>query len=94
MNISPKFLTRHEIIGLQAHVVSSTDRGLVSRRGVIEHESREMIHLSTKLGTIRLPKSVCVLDLKLNDSTVVRVDGRLLKGTPDDRLKKRQSRRW
>jgi RNase P/RNase MRP subunit p29 len=94
MKISPALLTRHEIIGLDAHVVSSTDKGLVSRRGVIDHESREMIHLSTKRGAIRLPKSVCVFDLKLNDSTVVRVDGRLLKGTPDDRLKNRQSRRW
>ncbi|UCH04406.1 MAG: ribonuclease P protein subunit [Candidatus Thorarchaeota archaeon] len=94
MKISPAFLTRHEIIGLHAHVVNSTDKGHVSRRGVIEHESREMIHLSTKRGVIRLPKSACVFDLKLNDSTVVRVDGRLLKGTPDDRLKKRQSRRW
>ncbi|MHA2379726.1 MAG: ribonuclease P protein component 1 [Candidatus Thorarchaeota archaeon] len=94
MKISPASLTKHEIIGLQAHVVSSTDQGLVSRRGVIEHESREMVHLSTKRGVIRLPKRVCVFDFRLNDSTVVRVDGRLLTGAPDDRLKKRQSRRW
>ena len=94
MKISPALLTRHEIIGLHAHVVSSSDSGLVSRRGFVEHESREMIHLSTRTGVIRVPKSICVFNLKLSDSTVVRVDGRLLTGTPDDRLKKRQSRRW
>ncbi|MFW9799874.1 MAG: ribonuclease P protein component 1 [Candidatus Thorarchaeota archaeon] len=94
MKTSPTTLTRQELLGLQTHVVSSTDPGLVCKVGTIEHESREMIHLSTERGLVGLPKKVCVFDISLTNGTVVRVDGGLLRGTPEDRLKKRQSRRW
>jgi RNase P/RNase MRP subunit p29 len=53
-----------------------------------------MIHLNTSVGVIQLSKSNCVFDMSLPDGTIVRVDGHVLKGRPEDRLKKRLSRRW
>jgi ribonuclease P protein subunit POP4 len=94
MRITPASLTRHELIGLEAHVVRSTDPGHVCRRGSVVDESREMIHISTENGNIMVPKTTCVFDFKLPNGTVVRVDGHKLRGTPENRIKKRQNRRW
>ncbi|MHA1959727.1 MAG: ribonuclease P protein component 1 [Candidatus Thorarchaeota archaeon] len=93
MKISPNNLTRHEFMGLSAHVVASTDPSLVCRRGVIVDESKEMIHLNTARGPVRAAKQTCVFDMTLPDGTVVRVDGHNLRGRPEERLKKRL-RRW
>ena len=94
MKITPANLTRHELIGLEAHVVKASDPGLVSRQGPIVDESKEMLHISTRTGKIIVPKMISVFDFKLPNGTVVRVDGHKLRGTPENRIKKRQSRRW
>ena len=94
MKITPANLTRHELIGLEAHVVKSSDPGHVCRQGPIVDESREMIHISTEAGEIMVPKMISVFDFKLPNGSVVRVEGRKLRGTPENRMKKRQSRRW
>ena len=94
MTVTPMNLTQHELVGLKTHVVASRDPGQVCRSGTIIAEYKEMIHLDTSAGVIRLPKSNCVFDMSLPDGTIVRVDGHVLKGRPEDRLKKRLSRRW
>jgi len=94
MTVTPMNLIQHELVGLKTHVVASRDPGQVCKSGTIVAESREMIRLDTSAGVIQLPKSNCVFDMSLPDGTVVRVDGYVLKGRPEDRLKKRLSRRW
>ena len=94
MKITPTNLINHELIGLAAHVVASSDPGLVCRAGTIVDETKEMIRLNTTGRIISLPKSVCVIDLGLPDGTTVRVDGEHLRGRPEERLKKRLRRRW
>ncbi len=94
MSITHQSLLKHELVGLETHFVASTAPGHVSKRGKIVAESREMIQLDTVDGDILLPKNVCVFEIKLPDGDVLRIDGDLLRGRPEDRLKKRQSRRW
>ncbi|TXT53736.1 MAG: Ribonuclease P protein component 1 [Candidatus Thorarchaeota archaeon] len=94
MTITPRNLIGHELVGLKAHVCDSRDPTLICRSGKIIGESKEMITLDTDTGNVLLPKSVCVFDITLPDRTVVRVDGEYLQGRPEDRLKKRLSRRW
>jgi RNase P/RNase MRP subunit p29 len=53
-----------------------------------------MLQLETETGDILLPKEVCTFDITLPDETVVRVDGNLLHGRPEDRMKKRHKRSW
>ena len=92
--ITPLNILNHELIGLETHVVGSRDPGHVSKKGTVVAETREMIQLDTANGEVLLPKEICVFQITLPDGTVVQVDGNLLKGRPEDRMKKRQNRRW
>jgi len=94
MRITPQNVARHELVGLSTHVVESKDPNHVCRKGVILGESKEMIQISTESGTISVPKRICVFDMTLPDNTVVRIDGGLLTGRPEDRMKKRINRSW
>jgi ribonuclease P protein subunit POP4 len=63
-------------------------------KGTILGESKEMIQIDTEKGTVAVTKKICVFDITLPDGTVVRVDGGLLRGRPEDRMKKRLNRSW
>ena len=94
MRISPQNIAKHELVGLSTHIVESKDPNHVCRKGVILGESKEMIRIGTEHGTIAVPKGICVFDMTLPDNTVVRIDGGLLRGRPEDRMKKRLNRSW
>ena len=94
MKITPKNLVKHELVGLSTHIVESKDTNHVCTRGTILGESRELIKIDTEKGTIAVSKNICVFDITLPDGTVVRIDGGLLKGRPEDRMKKRLNRSW
>ena len=94
MNIAPENIVRHELTGLATHIVESKDPNLECRNGVILGESKELIHLDTKKGVINVPKSICVFNITLPSGIVVRVDGSILRGRPEDRMKKRINRSW
>ncbi|MCF2137506.1 MAG: ribonuclease P protein component 1 [Candidatus Thorarchaeota archaeon] len=94
MTITPESLVKHEITGLHAHIVDARDPGLVCREGTIIGETRNMVYLETLSGLVKVPKSVSVFDMQLPNDTVVRVDGHLLAGRPEDRLKRPIKRRW
>ena len=92
--VTPLNLLNHEIIGLETHVVGSRDPGHVSKRGTIVAETKDMIQLDTGEGNVFLPKDVCVFEITLPDGIIVQVDGNLLQGRSEDRMKKRHGRRW
>ena len=94
MRIAPENIVRHELTGLATHVVESTDPNLTCRSGTILGETKEMILLGTKSGEVSVPKSVCVFEITLPDGALVRVDGQMLRGRPEDRMKKRLNRSW
>jgi ribonuclease P protein subunit POP4 len=94
MKISPMKVTEHELVGLQTHIVASNDPNHVCRSGIIVGESKEMLHLDTSYGEKKIPKNICTFDLTLPDGITVRVNGSLLHGRPEDRMKKRFKRRW
>ena len=94
MRITPENIVRHELTGLATHVVESCDPNLVCRSGTILGETKEMICLGTKSGELNVPKSVCVFEITLPDGVHVRVDGQMLRGRPEDRMKKRLNRSW
>ncbi|TFG33261.1 ribonuclease P protein subunit [Candidatus Thorarchaeota archaeon] len=94
MRIAPENIVRHELTGLVTHIVESRDPTLKCRSGIILGETKEMIRLDTKSGEVNVPKSVCVFDITLPNGAVVRVDGSVLHGRPEDRMKKRLNRSW
>ena len=94
MRITPQNIVKHELVGLSTHDVESKYPNHVCRQGDILGESKEMLQIGTEHGTIAVPKGICVFDMSLPDSTVVRIDGGLLRGRPEDRMKKRLNRSW
>jgi ribonuclease P protein subunit POP4 len=94
MNISPENILKHELVGLSTHIIESRDPNLTCRRGTILRESKEMFHLDTERGEMKVPKSICVFDMTLPDGTIVRINGETLVGRPEDRVKKRLNRSW
>ncbi len=92
--ITPINVLNHELIGLETQVTESRDPGHILRKGTVVAETMDMIQLDTAEGEILLSKEVCIFQFRLPDSTIVQVDGGLLRGRPEDRMKKRHVRRW
>jgi len=94
MRITPENVVRHELTGLPLHIVESTDPNFVCKKGIILGETKEMIHLGTEGKAVSVPKSNCVFNVTLPDGTQVRIKGDVLRGRPEDRMKKRFNRSW
>ncbi len=94
MNIEPMSIINAELIGLHTHVVASSDPGQVCNEGKIIDETREMFYIKQDSRVIKVPKSIAVFDFTLPDGTIVRVNGKILRGRPEERLKKSLRRRW
>ena len=90
MRITPRNLLNHELIGLEAEVVDSPNKYLVGIKGIVLDETRNTLLIGQPGGRKwRVLKHVVVLRLTLDDGTKVRVDGRVLVGRPEDRLKRK-----
>jgi ribonuclease P protein subunit POP4 len=94
MSITPENILQHELVGLETHVLKSSDPGQISTRGVIRSESRNMIGIESDDRIIMVHKRTCVFDITLPSGIRMQVDGRLLQGRPEDRMKKRINRSW
>ena len=87
-------IINQELIGLHTHIAKSSDSSLIGRKGRIIDESKEMIKLRESQNEIMVAKANCVFDIKLLSGMTIQVDGHLLRGKPEDRLKKRVNGRW
>lgn len=84
----PGNLVRHELIGLEAEVVESTDPGREGIQGEVD-ETRETL----EIGSRTVPKDGSVFRFRLEDEQV-RVEGGLLVGRPEERILKKFPRKW
>jgi ribonuclease P protein subunit POP4 len=91
--ITPHNVLRHELIGLNAKITRTKDPTLKGIQGIVVDETRNMITLRRKDGTLRVPKNVSTFRFRLRNGTLVEVDGARLVGRPENRLKTRV-RRW
>ena len=91
--IKPEDLVRHELIGLEVRVVSSTNKQLVGLEGMVVGESRNILSIETAGGEKSLPKELCIFSFLLPSGKHVRIDGKVLLARPEDRIKKRL-RKW
>lgn len=93
MKITPQNLLNHELIGLEAEVIASSNKCLVGIKGLILDETRNTLLIGRPGGEKwRVLKHVAVFRVTLPDGTNVRVDGKVLVGRPEERLKKRYYR--
>lgn len=93
MKITPDII-RCELVGTEAQVAKSTHPDYVGITGKIIDETRNTLTLLRE-GTRRMiVKDSAVFHFRFHDGTVVEVDGRLLVGRSEDRLKRRIRRLW
>ena len=89
MPITKLNVLRHELIGLEAEVVSSSDPGLEGTRGTIVDETRNMLVIERAGKAKAVAKASARLRLTLPDGEEVEVDGAKLVASPEDRIKRR-----
>ncbi|MEM5836694.1 MAG: ribonuclease P protein component 1 [Candidatus Aenigmatarchaeota archaeon] len=89
MPITPQNLIRHELIGLKVKVVKSTDPTQKNLEGKVIDETYNTLKIETKEKEKIIPKANCVFVFTLPSGVKVEVDGKLLVGRPEDRIKKK-----
>jgi ribonuclease P protein subunit POP4 len=93
MKITPE-IVRHELMGVKTEVGKSTHAGYVGLSGKIVNETRNTFTILDSGKRKTIVKNLAFFHFSFDDGTVVEVDGRLLTGRPEDRLKKTIRRLW
>jgi ribonuclease P protein subunit POP4 len=89
MPITPANLVRHELIGLKVKIAKSTDKTQKGLTGKVIDETYNTLKIETKNGEKTVIKKNCVFIFTLPNKVKVQVDGKLLVGRPEDRIKKK-----
>lgn len=93
MKVEPEVI-RYEFIGTHARVARSTDPTCDRVSGVVMDETRNTFTLSDRGTRKTIMKDSTLFHFIFPDGTTVEIDGRLLTGRPEDRLKKSLRRLW
>jgi ribonuclease P protein subunit POP4 len=94
MPILPRNILRHELISLSVKVKHSTDSTQKGLKGRVIDETYNTLKIETKEGKEKIiPKKNSIFIFTLPNGTKIQVDGNLLVGRPEDRIKKK-FKRW
>ena len=77
------------LIGLSIHIVQSSSSDLEGIRGIIVDESHNILKIQTENKIISVSKENQVFEIITKNNEVVIVEGYLLKGSPDQRVKRK-----
>jgi len=93
MSITPENIVRHELIGLKVKIAKCTDPVQKGLNGEVIDESYKTLKIESKDKKEKIiPKSNCIFIFTLPNQVKVEVDGKLLIGRPEDRIKKKIAR--
>jgi len=93
MKVTPDII-REEFIGTDATITRSTQAGYIGLNGQIVGETRNTFTVFQEGKTKHIVKDQAVFQFQFSDGTIVEIDGKILLGKPEDRLKKRVKRLW
>ncbi len=93
MKVTPDII-REEFIGTQGAVASSQHAGYVGIHGEVLGETRNTFTIQQQGKMKTIVKDQAVFQFQFSDGTIVEIDGKLLVGKPEDRLKKSMKRLW
>jgi ribonuclease P protein subunit POP4 len=93
MRVTPDII-RDEFIGTEAKIAKSRHADYVGLSGKVIDETRNTFTILHEGKRKKIIKNSAVFHFKFSDGTVVEIDGKLLLGRPEDRLKKRVRRLW
>jgi ribonuclease P protein subunit POP4 len=93
MKITPA-VVQGEFIGRVAKIEKSSNPSLVKTKGKVIDETRNTFTILHGGKQKIIPKNTSVFHFTMQDGTVIAIDGKLLLGRPEDRVKKRIRRLW
>ncbi len=93
MKVTPDII-RREFIGTEGEVTKSPHSDYVGLSGRIIDETKNTFTILDAGKKKSVVKDSAVFLFKFSDGTIAQVDGKLLVGRPEDRLKKRVKRLW
>lgn len=93
MKITPDII-RSELIGTEAKVARSRHLDYVGIIGKVIDETRNTLVILHESERKRIVKDSAVFRFNFSDRAAVEIDGKLLVGRPENRLKKRIRRLW
>ena len=93
MKVTPDII-RYEFIGAEGKVARSPHECYVGLGGKVVDETKNTFTFLQEGQTKSVIKESAVFNFKFDDGTVVEIDGKLLVGRPEDRLKKSIKRLW
>jgi ribonuclease P protein subunit POP4 len=93
MKITPAVI-QGEFIGLDAKIAKNSNSSLVKMKGKVIDETRNTFVILREGKQKIIPKYTSVFHFTMQNGTVVEIDGKLLLGRPEDRVKKRIRRLW
>ena len=93
MKITPEIIN-HEFIGVEGKVAKSPHKDYVGVGGRIIGETRNTFTFLSADQRLSVIKESAIFDFNFEDGTIVQIDGKLLVGRTEDRLKKSVKRLW
>ena len=93
MNITSSIVQR-EFIGLETSVVNSSNPAMVGISGRVVNETRNTLTVKQNNKLKVIAKDTSIFNFILTDGTIVEIEGKVIKGRPESRLKKRPRRLW
>lgn len=93
MKVTPDII-RYEFIGAKGVVAQSPNMNLMGVGGLVVGETRNTFIFQREGRTRSVIKETATFDFTFSDGTVVEIDGKLLVGRSEDRLKKSVKRLW
>jgi ribonuclease P protein subunit POP4 len=93
MKVTPDII-RAEFIGARARIIQSPHAGYIGLAGPVMAETKNTLTLLHQGQPKSVIKDLATFDFTFADGTTVDIDGKLLVGRPEDRLKKSIKRLW
>ncbi|ATZ60727.2 MAG: ribonuclease P protein component 1 [Methanosarcinales archaeon Met12] len=90
MDITPKNLIHHELIGLTTKIVASTAPNQIGLKGKIVDETRNMFMIEKEDHRIKKTAKEGVTFVFMLSDAKVKVNGKLLLARPENRVQKRR----
>ena len=87
-------IIRSEFIGTEGSVAESRHTDYIGVSGELMNETKNTFTIMQAGKQKKVIKEAAVFRFKFSDGTIVEIDGKLLVGRPEDRLKKGMKRLW
>jgi ribonuclease P protein subunit POP4 len=93
VKITPNIL-KQEFIGTKSTISQSNHTDYIGLSGKVINETKNTFSILHKNKVKRIIKNSAIFRFKFCDGTIVEIDGNLLVGRPEDRLKRNIKRLW